>query len=134
MIMEVTRVGNYPDVSHIDYFKVTRRGGIAGVDEQIEVVARGGKLHANVRAFLKDNANFELDSAHADELTLIAQRLIDASGDTRPRSGADMYHYTIEIGWNGTSRRFEIDGLATDEAIHGALELASRYLDGAVPA
>jgi len=118
----------YPKLPfEFDYLRVERIGGIAGVHERLEVAPREAQLGASVQAHVQDPREFLLDAAQAQHVLETVQPLAAAGDPPEPEAprGADMYGYVVEVGWGGMVRRYEVQGVPSDDALHGVLEFAA---------
>lgn len=112
----------------LEHAKLVRSGGIAGVEETVELRLGAKGLRARVTPFLADAREFEVDAVRTGEITEVLERAMD-SGPAEPRhQGADMYHYVLEIVLDGRRARHDVSGTPTDEALHSAIRQLSCLL------
>jgi hypothetical protein len=113
----------------LESVRLRRSGGIAGVDESVEIRAVDDTLQASTHPFLAEPRTFALDETTAAELIQRAAQVADTQPAATPaRRGADMYHYQLTLAWHGTMQEFEVTGAPTDPALHGMITLLAGLL------
>jgi hypothetical protein len=120
-----------PEPSPLEYVRVSRTGGIMGVDEFVHVRRVGERYHTKVQVIAADEHDYELDSARAAELVSYLAQLIARSPADVLEPGADRYHWIVEVAWAGRVHRYEVRGVPTDDALRGVLQLASELMHAA---
>ena len=113
-----------PLIPDFDHVTIRRTGGIMGVDETLH-------LDSNLAAVVKDrhrgDRTFELDAYSSHELMVALSRLLEVNPGPSSRTGADLFHYDIELSVGGQVKRFRSVDLGADEALHGVM-LAARNI------
>ena len=87
------------------------------------------QMRAWVRCHSGEVLHFELDATQAEELVQAMQQLagkpdVQVSGSSSPPV------HDLELIWNGEYLRFHDSHLATDEALHGAIDITNNLIDG----
>jgi hypothetical protein len=85
-------------------------------------------MRAWVQRASGDIHHFELDSTQAQEL-VSAMHTLASKPSVRPSGLATPPVHDLELVWNGEHLRFHDSHLATDEALHGAIDVSSKLID-----
>jgi hypothetical protein len=115
-----------PVLPAFEYVRIRRTGGILGVDQALEV---GSNLQANVKCRHRGDRSFELDAVASQELMGALSKLAASGAQKSPRTGADLFHYDVELAFDGKTYRFNSVDLGAHEALVGVMMAANRLID-----
>lgn len=112
---------------NFQYMTIVRHGGLTGQAQTLRI--EGADLRAMILNWDASAHDVDVDAAAAEDvLHALSWRmdgeLAPAMTDGPPAAKPDVYQYDIELAYDGVVRRFHSNGLATDEAIKGAIDLA----------
>ncbi|MCB0880047.1 MAG: hypothetical protein KDC46_13835 [Thermoleophilia bacterium] len=115
-----------PVFPEFKYVKIRRTGGILGVDQSLHV---GSDLDAKVTDRHRGDRTFELDAFTSQELMKALAELVERNPDPSTRQGCDLFHYDIELAYDGKVYHFDSVDLGADEALHGVMLAANQLID-----
>lgn len=111
-----------PIIPGFDFVTIRRTGGILGVDEMLQVDRRGGAV---VSDRLRGDRLLTLDAYQSQELMSALATLVERAPAPSTRTGADLFHYDVELSIGGVTHRFQSVDLGADEALHGVMLAAN---------
>lgn len=116
-----------PVFAEFNHVTIRRTGGIMGMDQTM-------RLDRSLRAEITDrrrdtNRTMQLDAITSQQLMSALARFAERRPEPSTKRGCDMFHYDIELSWNGTTYRVRSVDLGADEALRGVMLAARRLLD-----
>jgi hypothetical protein len=111
----------------LQYVTITRSGGLTGVAQQVRI-DRADLGAATVAALDGTQHRVALDASQSEDVLHALSGMIAAPGELKA-GRPDAYDYDIELTFDGETRHFHTNGLAADEALHGAIDLTDTALN-----
>jgi hypothetical protein len=112
----------FPDFRSVT---IRRTGGFLGVDQTL-------RIDRDLAATVTDrdeHHEFQLDAYSSQELLHALSRLATARPEASRRQGCDLFHYDIELAYNGTVYRISSVELGAEEALAGVMFAANSLID-----
>ena len=115
-----------PIIPEFHSVTIRRTGGIMGLSETLHI---DQDLHATVRDRMRGDRNVQLDASTSQELMSALAKLVATAPEASSASGYDLFHYDVELAWNGHTYRIRSVDLGADEALHGVMLAAGRLIE-----
>ena len=118
-----------PIIPNFDHVTIRRTGGIVGMDQSLHI---DRELGARVTDRIAGDRSFALDAWSAQELMVALSKLAARQPASSSAKGYDLFHYDIELAFDGTVYHIDSVDLGADEALHGVMMAANRLMDGEI--
>ena len=104
---------------------IRRSGGIAGLAQSLHLDEH---LLATVQDQHAGDRTVQLDAWQAQELMAALATLVERNPGASTAKGYDLFHYDVELAWNGHTYRISSVDLGADEALHGVMLAAGKLI------